>query len=159
MKPSIPKSITPIIILARDGRFKMKAFRLVIAGTLLAGVSAYAQPAPDWSACIGTGRAVSGCESAATSSTSLARATNHASSMPWSAFIGTGRVSGDSDRRQKAPAVSSDAALQLAAHWSARIGSGHVLDGATYRQSRAAALPAGFPTSAVALKQQLGQRP
>jgi hypothetical protein len=144
MKPSINKPSTAITFsgLLTHERLKLKAFQLILTSALLAGVSASAQAAPDWSACIGTGRAAYACRPATSSSVPLARGAAHSSTLPWSAFIGTGQVSADSDRRQVKPQASSDAALPPAIHWSAKIGNGHVIDVVLPAGSRMAALPA-----------------
>jgi hypothetical protein len=118
------------------------AFRLVLASGLLAGVSAYAQAAPDWSAYIGAGRAASFHEITARVTAPLTSAAARSSTPDWSAFIGTGQVSADSDRRSKEPQTSSDAALRSATHWSAKIGNGHAFDADSQRVSRTAAVPA-----------------
>src|SRR5262249_2383501 len=117
MKPSIQKSITSITL-------RSVTSMALIAGGLLSGPSAYSQEVTDVSACIGTGRAASGCQPPAVIGSSVAPATNHRFALPLSAFVGTGYVSGDTDRREKAPPLSSDAAMRLTAHCSAKIGSG-----------------------------------
>jgi hypothetical protein len=140
MKQSINKSIT--------------AINLILSAGLLAGVSAYAQAAPDWSAYIGTGRAASAREAVSTTSAPPALAGPHGATPVWSAFIGTGQVSSDSDRRREQSYPTNNAALQPAAHWSAKIGTGHGPDAVSQDRSSSAELPVRLPDAVVALKQR-----
>jgi hypothetical protein len=105
-------------------RFTMKAFRLTLALGLLACVAAYAQPAPDWSAYIGTGHAADARESAADSSALPAPA----AAAHWSAFIGTGQVSVNSDRPREERRSARGPVPTVVIHRSAKIGTGHVSD-------------------------------
>jgi hypothetical protein len=107
---------------------------VIPASGLLAGSSAYAQAAPDWSACIGTGHTASMSETA-TTITPAARLTVQAPALVWSAFIGTGKVSADSDRRPHAPLALDNAASQLKTHWTSGIGNGHAFDAAYHAVS------------------------
>jgi hypothetical protein len=144
MKPSIKKSIT--------------AVNVILASGLLAGMSTYAQAGPDWSAYIGTGRADSTREAFTATRTPLAPVGSPAATPVWSAFIGTGQVSAASDRRREESHAPSNVALQLAAHWSAKIGTGRATDAVSQDVSRRAEHPARFP-GAVVTSKQIGPTP
>jgi hypothetical protein len=144
MKPSIKKSIT--------------AVNVILASGLLAGVSAYAEAGPDWSAYIGSGRANTLRETVTATRAPLAPVGLHAATPVWSAFIGTGQVSAASDRRREESHAPSNVALQPAAHWSAKIGTGHGTDAASQDVSRRAEHPARLP-DAVAASEQIGATP
>jgi hypothetical protein len=107
---------------------------MILVSGLLTGMAAYAQAAPDWSAYIGTGNAVDGSNSAATSNAPLEPAAT--ASLPWSALFGTGQAA---TREQESlgvqPALvstgslaSSALAMQAPFNRSEQIGTGHSAD-------------------------------